>query len=221
MVKVKSRETVAVLGLGRFGTAVAETLLALGHEVIGLDGDAAIVQHLSDEMPHIVQADTTEPDVLRELGIADVDHAFVAIGSDIEASVLTVLALQEIGVKDIWAKATQKRHGVILKRIGVSHLVYPESDTGRRTAHLLNGSMSDYFELADGFAVGATRVPAAAAGVSLAEAKLRQRFGVTVIGTRKDGAQFSYAEAGTILEAGDQVIVTGDAAKVRAFAAME
>lgn len=221
MVKVKSHETVAVLGLGRFGTAVAETLLTLGHEVIGLDGDAATVQHLSDEMPHVVQADTTEPEVLRELGIAEVDHAFVAIGSDIEASVLTVLALQEIGVKDIWAKATQKRHGVILERIGVRHVVYPETDSGRRTAHLLNGSMSDYFELADGFAVGATRVPSAAAGASLADAKLRQRFGVTVIGTRKEGGQFMYADAATVLETGDQVIVTGDAGHVRAFAAMD
>lgn len=221
MVKVKSKETVAVLGLGRFGTALAQSLLGLGHEVIGIDGDAGRVQQLSDEFSHLVQADTTDPDILRELGIADVDHAFVAIGSDIEASVLTVLALQEIGVKDIWAKAAEKRHGTILQRIGVEHVIYPEHETGRRAAHLLNGSLSDYFELADGFAVGATRVPHAAAGGPLNDAKLRQRYGITVIGSRAEGATFAYADASTSLVPGDEIIVSGPADKVRAFASLE
>jgi trk system potassium uptake protein TrkA len=134
--KAATKKSVAVIGLGRFGEAVAVRLVELGHEVVGIDEDAAIVQKLADDLPHVVRADATEC----ALGVNEVDYAVVAIGSDLEGSMLTVLALTEIGVKDIWAKASTRRHGLILERLGVTKLVYPEADMGRALAEQICGA---------------------------------------------------------------------------------
>ncbi len=135
--KAADKKTVAVIGLGRFGEAVALRLVELGHEVIGVDESPAIVQKLADDLPHVVRADSSEAEALLALGINEVDYAVVAIGADLEASMLTVLALTEIGVTEIWAKASSKRHGVILERLGVTRVVYPEADMGIALAHQL------------------------------------------------------------------------------------
>ncbi len=138
--KAAVKKNVAVIGLGRFGEAVAQRLVALGHEVVGIDEDAAIVQKLADDLPHVVRADSTETEALLALGVNEVDYAVVAIGSDLEGSVLTVLALSEIGIKEIWAKAASRRHGLILERLGVSRVVYPEADMGVALAEQLCGA---------------------------------------------------------------------------------
>ena len=103
--------SVVVIGLGRFGSAVAESLVNLGQEVLAVDENRALVERWADDLTHVVQADTTDDQALRQLGVADFDRAVVAIGADIEASVLTVLALAEAGVPDIWAKAITRKHG--------------------------------------------------------------------------------------------------------------
>jgi trk system potassium uptake protein len=138
--KAAAKKSVAIIGLGRFGEAVALRLVALGHEVVGIDEDAAIVQKLADDLPHVVRADSTECEALRALGVNEVDYAVVAIGSDLEGSMLTVLALTEIGVKDIWAKASTRRHGLILERLGVTKVVYPEADMGKALAEQICGA---------------------------------------------------------------------------------
>lgn len=138
--KTAEKKSVAVIGLGRFGEAVALRLVALGHEVIGIDGNADIVQKLADDLPHVVQADSTEAEALRALGVNEVDYAVVAIGSSLEGSVLSVLALQELGITDIWAKASTRQHGLILSRLGVSKVVFPEADMGRALAEQLCGA---------------------------------------------------------------------------------
>jgi trk system potassium uptake protein len=134
------KKSVAVIGLGRFGEAVALRLVALGHEVVGIDEDPAIVQKLADDMPHVVRADSTECEALMALGVNEVDYAVVAIGADLEGSMLTVLALTEIGVKDIWAKASTRRHGLILERLGVTKVVFPEADMGKALAEQICGA---------------------------------------------------------------------------------
>ena len=211
-------EFVAVIGLGRFGTSVAETLIEHGHEVLAIDGDPDTVQALTDRLPHLVQADCTDIAAVRALGLADADHAVVAIGTDLEASVMTVMALVEVGVKDIWAKATNLRHGEILRRLGAHHISYPEIDQGRRVAHLLDGQLSDYLQMSDGFAVGSTRVPAECAGQTLTTLKMRQKYGVTVIAVKRPGAPLVFAEADTILVEGEEMLISGEAEKVRRFA---
>lgn len=129
-----------MIGLGRFGEAVALRLVELGHEVVGIDGSAEIVQKLADDLPHVVQANSTEAEALRALGVNEVNYAVVAIGSSLEGSVLSVLALQELGITDIWAKASTRQHGLILSRLGVSKVVFPEADMGRALAEQLCGA---------------------------------------------------------------------------------
>jgi trk system potassium uptake protein len=130
LAKAVVKKNVVVIGLGRFGEAVAKRLVALGHDVLGIDGDLRIVQSLADELPHVVQADATETEALAALGVAEIDFAVVAIGADLEGSTLSVLALGELGVKTIWAKASTRRHGLILERLGVARVVYPEAEMG-------------------------------------------------------------------------------------------
>jgi trk system potassium uptake protein len=211
------REFIAVIGLGRFGSAVAETLHSHGHEVLAIDEDPDRVQALSDVLPHLVQADCSNVEVVRSLGLADADHAVVAIGSDLEASVMTVMSLHEAGVKDVWAKAMNARHGEILRRLGASHISYPEVDQGRRVAHLIDGQMSDYLALSDGLAVAVTRVPPECAGQTLGTLALRQKFGVTIIAVKRQGAELDYATPNTVLKAGEEVLVSGMSEQVRAF----
>lgn len=219
MARHPSSDAVVVIGLGRFGGAVAQTLAELGHEVLGIDEDAGIVQSWADRLTHVVQADTTDSATLTRLGVQDFPRAVVAIGTDIEASVLTVLALTELGLKDIWAKALSSKHGRILERTGAHHVIYPEADMGRRVAHLVASKMIDFMELDDGFAICKTRVPADAAGKTLAECALRKRFGITVVGVKRPGAGFTHATPETVVQAGDMLVITGGNAQVEAFAA--
>ena len=215
------RDTVLVVGLGRFGGAVAESLVRLGHEVLAIDEDAEIVQRWSEHLTHVVQADSTRSEVLRQLGAKDIARAVVAIGSDVEASVLTVLALEEVGVRDIWAKAVSVKHGQILERVGVRHVVYPEVAMGERVAHLVTGRMIDFIEFDDGFAIAKTSAPREALGKTLSESALRSKHGITVIGLKRRHADFTYAQADTLVESGDILIVAGPTALVEKFAGRE
>lgn len=165
---VPRQDSVVVIGLGRFGGAVAESLARMGHDVLGVDESADLVQSWSDRLTHVVQADTSDADTLRQLGVQEFQHAVVGIGTDIEASVLTTLALSELGIRDIWAKAVSRNHGRILERTGAHHVVYPEAAMGERVAHLVTGKMIDFIEFDDGFALVKTRAPREATGRSLA-----------------------------------------------------
>jgi len=210
---------IVVIGLGRFGGAVATELVKLGHDVLGVDDNAEIVQAWADRLTHVVQADCTSSETLRRLGIADFGHAVVAIGTDLEASVLTVLALSELGVPDIWAKALGPKHGRILERTGAHHVVYPEADMGERVAHLVvGGKMMDFIEFDDGFAIGKTRAPPEAIGKTLTECGLRRKHGVTVVGVKRPREEFTNATPETLIQAGDLLIVSGPTDKVEAFA---
>ena len=133
--RTSEASSIVVIGLGRFGTAVAQSLVQMGKEVLAIDEDFDLVQRWADELTHVVQADSTDEEALRQLGVGDFDRAVVAIGADIEASVLTVLALAESGVADIWAKAITRKHGQILERVGAHHVVFPERSMGERVAH--------------------------------------------------------------------------------------
>lgn len=215
----KTGETILVIGLGRFGTAVASSLVRMGHEVLGVDEDAARVQEMADSLTHVLQADCTSPEALRQIGIGDFKTAVIAIGSDLEASVLTALAVIEAGVPTIWAKATNERHGKILKGIGVRNVVYPEARMGQMVAHILTGKMMDFVEFDDHFALVKTRAPADLVGLTLEEAQVRQQHGVTIIGVKRPDQPFTYAQASTTVQKDDVLIVLGETAMVERFAA--
>ena len=213
--------SVAVIGLGRFGTAVAEALIRLGHEVLAVDENGVLVERWADELTHVVQADSTDEQALKQLGIGDFDRAVVAIGTDIEASVLTVLALAEAGVTDIWAKAITRKHGQILERVGAHHVVYPEFSMGERVAHMLTGSMIDFMEFDDGFSIARTLAPRMTLDKTLAQSSPRTHYGVTVVGVKRQGEDFTYARPETMVHRHDQLIVSGPTQKVERFCSLQ
>lgn len=208
---------ILVVGLGRFGSALARELAELGYDVLAVDTDPQRVQDHVDALTHVVQADSTSERALRQLGVADMSTAVVCIGSDIEASVLTTSSLVDIGVPNIWAKAITTAHGRILDRVGAHHVVFPEADMGERVAHLITGRMLEYVELDDDFVLAETGVPRAYAGRTLGQAGLRSVFDVTVVCTKAPGASFTYATADTMLGAEDLVVVAGRRDAVNRF----
>jgi trk system potassium uptake protein len=212
-------DPVVVVGLGRFGGAVADSLLRLGHEVLGIEEKSALVQKWSDRLTHVVQADATDEAALQQLGVSDFSRAVVGIGQDIEASVLAVLTLVEVGVTDVWAKAITKKHGKILQRVGASHVVYPETAMGERVAHMVSGKMIDYIEFDDGFSIARTMAPAESHDRTLGESALRTRYGITVVGVKRPGKDFTYARPETDVHRGDQLIVSGATDLVERFCA--
>lgn len=214
------RRSFVVIGLGRFGTAVATTLAELGHDVMGMDADGRRVAELQDALTHVVEADSTDQVVLAQLGIKDFDRAVVAIGADIEASILTASALVDVGVKEIWAKANTRPHARILERIGAHHVVFPEAQMGERVAHLVSGNMLEFLPLDGGFALVEVEAPPSLLGTSLSDLHVRDRFGVTVVCVKPSGGLFTYATADTVLEAGDVVVVAGETKAAEAFAAV-
>lgn len=211
-------EQVLVLGLGRFGGAVAAELGRLGLEVLGVDTNPRVVQQYTRLVTHVVEADVTSQEALRQLGAADVRHAVVGIGSEIEASILATAALEDLGVPNIWAKAVTKAHGRILERVGAHHVVYPEHDMGHRVAHLLGGRTIDWLQLDEQFALVETIVPAAIAGRSLEDAGVRAKYGVTVVCVKPAGGSFTYATPDTVMQRGDVLVVAGPTADAEAFA---
>jgi trk system potassium uptake protein TrkA len=210
---------VLVCGLGRFGSATAFALARLGHEVLAVDRDPHLVQDWAGRLTHVVEADSTSTEALEQLGAADFGIAIVAIGTSVESSVLTCVNLVDLGVKQIWAKALTTTHGKILDRIGVHHVVYPEHDAGKRVAHLVTGKLLDYIEFDDGFAIVKMRPPKEAQGFTLAESQIRKKYGVTVVGVKSSGADFSYAVPETRVSAHDLLIVSGHSELIEKFAA--
>jgi trk system potassium uptake protein len=215
---IPASDSVVVIGLGRFGSAVAKSLAQLGHEVLGIDERPDLVQEMSGVLTHVVQANTTNIETLRQLNVGDFRHGVVAIGSDLEASVLSVLALSELGVPDIWAKAVTERHGKILERTGAHHVVYPEVTMGQRVAHLVTSRIIEFIEFDDDFAIAKTRAPVEVLDRSLAESAVRQAHGVTIVGVKRPGEDFTYGRPDTVVRAGDLLIVAGPTRAVEAFA---
>lgn len=213
-------EPVVVIGLGRFGGTLAEALHRLGHEVLGLDESMKIVQMYADRLNHVAQVDSTDEQALRQLGVADFRRAVVGIGTDLEASVLTVVALKDLGVTEVWAKAISAKHGKILAAVGADHVVYPEATMGERTAHLITSRMIDFIEFEDHFAIAKTRAPREAVGKTLAEAALRSKYGITVVGVKVYGEDFTHARPETVVPSGSLLIVSGTTDQVEAFAAI-
>ncbi|MDP3906968.1 TrkA family potassium uptake protein [Novosphingobium sp.] len=211
---------VLVVGLGRFGGAVARRLSSMGSEVLGVDSDPQLVQRYAEDLTKVVEADCTNGEVLRQLGVADFDTAVVGIGTDIEASVLTVLALAEMGISNIWAKASNANHARILERIGATHVVFPEERMGERVAHLLNERLLDFIAFDDEFAIARLRAPEPIHGLPLVISACREKYKVTVVGVKRTGEAFIYAVPDTIIFPDDELVVSGRISDLEHFSAI-
>jgi trk system potassium uptake protein TrkA len=206
-----------IVGLGRFGGGVARTLVELGHDVLGVDLKAKNVQAHRDVLTHVVEADATDLETMRQLGAGEFGTAVVAIGTDIEASILTTAVLVDLELPRIVAKAVSEAHGKILERVGAGRVVHPERDTGVRVGHSLTGRMMDFIQLDPGFALVETTAPTDLIGRSLAEAEVRRRYGITVVCIKPAGGNFTYATPDTVVSEGDVLVVAGETHRAEAF----
>ena len=209
---------VLVIGLGRFGAATAEQLVRQGREVLAVERDPALVQKASSILTHVVQADATNIEALKQLGAEDFSAAVVGVGTSIESSVLITVNLVDLGIEHLWVKAITPAHGKILTRIGANHVIYPEADAGRRAAHLVGGRMLDFIEFDDDFAIVKMYPPKETQGFTLRESNVRSKYGVTVVGVKSPGEDFTYAQADTRVSSRDMLIVSGHVDLLERFA---
>lgn len=207
---------VAIIGLGRFGSAMAEELHSHGVDVLGIDVEEKL---LHDSDPHLTDsfiADATDPGALKQLGVKDFQQVVIGIGSSLEASNLTASNLVELGVKDIWAKADSDAHARILTRVGVHHVVRPERDTGRRVAHLLSGRFQDYTVFDQGYAMITLRAPKELVNHSLSRHSLWAKHRVQLVAVHS-GNQWAPPFADHQLSPDDDVILAGAPADLEKF----
>jgi trk system potassium uptake protein TrkA len=204
------RRQFGVIGLGRFGSAMATTLAELGHDVIGVDANEEHVRQLADVITQAIQLDATDERALRAAGITNVDVAVVSIGENIESSLLVVMQIKELGIKTIVAKAVTPLHGRILEKLGVSRVIFPEREMAMRVAHsLVMPNVIDYIELSKDFSIVEIPAPNEFVGRSLKQVELRPRYGLTLIAikNRVDGRG---KEVTLVAPSADEIIRTGD-----------
>lgn len=216
--RIAEADSVAVIGLGRFGSALALELMAGGTEVLGIDVDEELVQAHNGELTQVVRADSTKAEALRQLAIDEFDRVVVAIGGDVSASILTCSVLLSMRIPVIWAKAVDDQHGLILEQLGIQHVIYPEKDMGRRVAHLVRGAALDYIEVAPGYALVKIAAPSVLHGKRLGDTGIRGSHGITVAAYQHGDEAWRNADNATVLHAGDTILVVGPTANAEAFA---
>lgn len=208
----------AVIGLGRFGSSLAKELMALGYEVLGVDRDQEAVDELQDTLTYAVAADATDETVLRSLGIRNLDCAVVAIGDDIQASIMTAILLKDMGVKMVVAKALSAMHGKVLNKIGVDRIIYPERDMGVRVAHqLVSPNLLDYIELSQQYTIAELSVPKKLSGQSLRQLNTRAKYGCSIVAINKPAGMIIAPTADDSVEEDDIVVVIGTNQQVDSF----
>ena len=204
------KQSVLVIGLGRFGSAAALELMALGHEVLAVDRDEARVNDIAPDVTHAVQADASDTDALQAIGAADFAHAIVAISSEAEPSIFATMALRNLGVENVIAKAGTALHGAILERVGATRVVYPEREMGARVAHSFDTRhVLDYLDVAPGFGIVRFIPPQGWIGKSLGELDLASRFNLTVIALRRGGNVTVNPGADQRIAADDELVLVG------------
>ncbi|GAB2832971.1 potassium channel family protein [Microbacterium insulae] len=216
--RVAEAHSVAVIGLGRFGSALALELMAGGTDVLGIDVDEELVQSHNGELTQVVRADSTRREALEQLAVQEFDRVVVAIGGDISASILTCSLLLSMEIPAIWAKAVDDQHGLILEQLGVDKVIYPEKDMGRRVAHLVRGAALDFIEIAPGYAMVKAPAPSSIQDKPLGDTGLRRTHGVTIAAFQHGDQPWDNADNRTVLTAGDTILVVGKTRDAEAFA---
>lgn len=207
-----------VIGLGRFGGSIVRSLTDQGMEVMAIDNDEDKVNEFSSIASHAVVADSTDESVLKSLGIRNFDHVIVAIGDDIQSSVLTTLMLKEIGVKKITVKAQNDYHEKVLRKIGANQVVHPERDMGRRIAHnIISNNVLDYLELSDEHSIVEIVANEHLSGNSLIDLDIRAQFGINIVAIKREKDIIVSPQADEQIRVGDILIVIGADTDINRF----
>jgi len=212
----------AVIGLGRFGTSVARRLHEDGQEVLGIDLVEEKVEAAEGYVTDAVIADSTEEKALTSLGITDFDCVIVAIGNDIQSSILTVVLLKKLGIPKIIAKALGKRHGQVLEAIGADWVIYPERDMGERVANqLLSPKLLNYIELSKNYNIEETTIPLRMAGKNLKELDIRAKFNVSIIAIVRNDDIIVSPSPEELLQPEDLLVTIGSRKDLAKFSSLE
>ena len=200
-----------VIGLGRFGSAIARQLCSLGAEVLALDVRSELVQQVANEVTPAVVGDAQDKEVLRALGVRNFDCAIIAIGDDLAASVLTTMNLKELGVPYIVCKAHDETHRRVLEKLGVDRVVIPEQEHGQRLARsLYSHNVLDYIELSAEYGILEVPAPAGWLGKTLKELNVRAKLGINIIAVENEGKTNVSPTADYRISQGDVMVVLGD-----------
>lgn len=212
------RNQYAVIGLGRFGSSLAKELIKLGYEVLGIDKDEEAVDDMSEVLTHVVVADSIDEEVIRSLGLRNFDCVVVAIGNDIQASILTAILLKDVGVNVVVAKALSELHGKVLSKVGVDRVIYPERDMGIRVAHqLVSPNLLDYIELSNEYTIVELAVPRGLSGRSLKELNTRAKYGCSIVAINKKNGVIIAPTAEDTLEEKDVMVIIGTKGQIEEF----
>ena len=207
------RKQVAVIGLGLFGYSIAQSLFKMGNDVLAIDTDGKYVESIASEITHAVQADATNESVLKELGISKFDVAIVAVGADIQSSVLSTILLKNLGVPYVIARAENKLHGSILEKIGADKVIYVEGEMGARIAHgLALKDVLDYISLAPTYGVAKIAVPLYFIGKTLSELELGRggKWGITVLLIQRENEVIVTPDRNEVVKPDDVMVVAGN-----------
>lgn len=208
----------AVIGLGRFGSSLALELMDLGYEVLGIDQDEEVVEDMSELLTHTVVADATDEEVLKSLGIRNFDCGIVAIGDEIQTSILAAILLKELGVNTVVAKAISVLHGRALQKLGVDRVIFPERDMGIRVAHqLVTPNLLDYIELSKDYRIVEMTVTECMDGKTLNELNTRVRYGISVVALNQRAGVIVAPTAMDVLRSGDIMVVIGSKENIDRF----
>ncbi|MBM7583544.1 trk system potassium uptake protein TrkA [Bacillus pakistanensis] len=200
----------AVFGLGRFGGSLVKEFYHLGVEVLAVDIDEEKVSYYSDYATHAVLANGIDELTLKQLGLRNIDLAFVSFGENIESSILTSLLLKEIGVPQVWAKAHNDYHSKVLYKIGVDRVIHPERDMAKRIAHhIISKKIIDYIELSKEFSIAEVVATNKLHNKSLLDLDIRARFGCNIVAYQRGGEIVVTPLAEDVIKEGDILIVIG------------
>ena len=199
----------AVLGLGSFGKSVARSFMELGIEVLAVDRNKIIVNEIASEVTYAVQMDVTNEDALKSIGVEKMDGVIMAIGENLEASVMATLLVKELGVPYVVAKAETEMQKKILEKIGADKVVFPEKEMGVRLAKNIAGNFLDVFDLSSKDSMVELKVKEEWIGKSIRELDFRNRYHLNIVAFRRDGKLDSFPDPDDVLQRDDIIITVG------------
>ncbi len=212
-----SSKLYVVIGLGNFGNAIATTIANAGEDVIAIDKDPLLVQEISDFVPNAVCADSRDIELLKEAGVQDADVVIVSMGSHLESSVITILNLKELGIKNVIAKANNERYKYVMERVGADSVIQPENEMGQRVGiSLINPKIIDIYQMTNDYAIMEIKVPELWCGRPVGMLNIREIYGVNIIGVRHENETKvdTNVTRDTVFVPTDYLVVAADASRI-------